>query len=115
MTATLLADVTVRAVAAALLHSLWQGALIAAVTAALWWTLRGSRPNARYALGCVALALMVGAWAATAWRTAAQLIPQTPVAGQAPAALLGPAGPYRPAPTVLRFNSACETSVAFWA
>jgi len=70
VTATMLVDVTIRAVAAALLHSLWQGALVATVTAVLWWVLRRSRPTARYALGCVALALMVGAWAATAWRTA---------------------------------------------
>jgi len=94
MTATLLADVTVRAVAAALLHSLWQGALVAAVTAVLWWTLGATRPNARYVLGCIALALMVGAWAATAWRTAARLIPEAPARAlvAAPAPALGPAG-----------------------
>ena len=101
MTATAIADVTVRAVAAALLHSLWQGALVAAVTAALWWALRGSRPNARYALGCAALALMVAAWAATAWRTAAQLIPAAAVAGvSAPSTALGPAGPFDRSPAI---------------
>jgi hypothetical protein len=42
VTVTALLDVTVRAVAAALLHSLWQGAIIAAVTATLWWALHPS-------------------------------------------------------------------------
>jgi beta-lactamase regulating signal transducer with metallopeptidase domain len=100
MTVTVLADVTVRAVAAALLHSLWQGALVAAVTAVLWWMLRAGRPNVRYVLGCVALTLMVAAWAGTAWRTAVQLFPQTPVAGQTPPALLGPAGPLDFSPAI---------------
>jgi hypothetical protein len=88
----LLADVTIRAAAAALLHSLWQGALVAAITGVLWWALRGSWPTARYALGCVALALMVGGWAATAWRTAAQLIPEPPshAALATPRPVLGP-------------------------
>ena len=92
MTVMLLADVTIRAAAAALLHSLWQGALVAAITGVLWWALRGSWPTARYALGCVALALMVGGWAATAWRTAAQLIPEPPshAALATPRPVLGP-------------------------
>jgi beta-lactamase regulating signal transducer with metallopeptidase domain len=92
VTATLLADVTVRAVAAALLHSLWQGALVAAVTGVMWRALRHSRPTARYALGCVALALMVGGWAATAWRTAVQLLPDAPARASlaTPRPALGP-------------------------
>ena len=108
MTASLLADVTVRAVAAALLHSLWQGALVAAITATLWWTLRGSRPNARYALGCVALALMIGAWTATAWRTAAQLIPEAParVGLAAPSPALGPAGMFDYSPAIRTISRA---------
>lgn len=102
MTVAVLAHVTVRAVGAALLHSLWQGALVAAVTGALWWTLRGSRPNARYALGCVALVLMVGAWTTTAWRTAAQLIPETPARPgiSAPVPPLGPAGMFDYSPAI---------------
>ena len=107
MTVTALLDVTVRAVAAALLHSLWQGAIVAAITAALWWALRGGRPNARYVLGCLALTIMVGAWAATAWRTAAQLIPDTAVAqGQAPAVALGPAGPFDYSPAIRSITQA---------
>ena len=99
MTVTVLADVTVRAVAAALLHSLWQGLLIGAVASLLWWVLRDSRPNVRYVLGCVTLTLMVAAWAGTAWRTAVQLLPQIPVAGQTPPAL-GPAGPLDFSPAI---------------
>ena len=107
MTVTVLLDVTVRAVAAALLQSLWQGAIVAAFTAALWWVLRGGRPNARYALGCLALAIMVVAWAATAWRTAAQLIPDTAVApGRAPAVALGPAGPFDYSPAIRSITQA---------
>jgi len=108
VTASLLADVTIRAVAAALLHSLWQGALVAAVTAASWWILRGSRPNARYALGCVALALMVAAWAVTAWRTAEQLIPDAParVGLATPAPALGPAGIFDYSPAIRMISRA---------
>ena len=108
MTATMLVDVTIRAVAAALLHSLWQGALVATVTAVLWWVLRRSRPTARYALGCVALALMVGAWAATAWRTAVQLIPEAPArTGLAlPPPALGPAGLFDSSPAIRTISPA---------
>jgi beta-lactamase regulating signal transducer with metallopeptidase domain len=107
VTLTALLDVTVRAVAAALLHSLWQGAILAAITAALWWALRGGRPNARYALGCLALAIMVGAWAATAWRTAAQLLPDAAVRpGQPPAVALGPAGPFDYSPAIRSITQA---------
>ena len=64
-------------------------------------SIRGGRPSARYALGCLALAIMVGAWAATAWRTAAQLIPYAAVAPrQAPAVALGPAGPFDDSPAI---------------
>jgi beta-lactamase regulating signal transducer with metallopeptidase domain len=106
VTVTALVDVTVRAVAAALLHSLWQGALIALVTGLLWWALRGSRPNARYVLGCVALALMVSAWALTAWRTAVQLLPAAAVAGQTAPPALGPAGPFDASPAIRTISRA---------
>jgi beta-lactamase regulating signal transducer with metallopeptidase domain len=106
VTVILLADVTIRAVAAALLHSLWQGTLVAAVTAVLWWALRRSRPTARYALGCVALALMVGAWAATAWRTAVQLIPAAPARAAVGAPSLGPAGLFDYSPAIRTISRA---------
>jgi beta-lactamase regulating signal transducer with metallopeptidase domain len=101
VTAADIADVTIRAVAAALLHSLWQSTLIALAAAVLWWALRAGRPNLRYMLGCAALTLMVAAWAGTAWRTAAQLIPTlAAVTRSAPAAALGPAGPFDTSPAI---------------
>jgi beta-lactamase regulating signal transducer with metallopeptidase domain len=116
VTPTALVDVTVRAVGAALLHSLWQGALIGIATAALWWILRGSRPNARYALGCVALALMVAAWALTAWRTAVQLMPVAAVAGHTAPPALGPAGPFDVSPAIRTISPAeLDEGAVSWA
>ncbi|HZI80617.1 MAG TPA: M56 family metallopeptidase, partial [Vicinamibacterales bacterium] len=117
MTPSAIVDVTVRAVGAALLHSLWQGALIVMVTAVLWWALRGSRPNARYALGCAALALIVAAWAATAWRTAVQLIPVVSAAGlSATVAPLGPAGPFDFSPAIRTISpAALDQGDVSWA
>lgn len=116
MTVAAIVDVTVRAVAAALLHSLWQGALVALVTGLLWWALRGSRPNTRYALGCVALTLMVSAWALTAWRTALQLMPVTAVAGTTAPPALGPAGPFDASPAIRTISRAeLDESKVSWA
>lgn len=47
----------------ALLHFVWQGALIACVTAALLVALRNARPERRYAVACAALLLCI-AWPA---------------------------------------------------
>ncbi len=45
-----------------LVHFLWQGVLLAALYAAtLRWMIRSSSPNARYILGCCALAAMMAA------------------------------------------------------
>ena len=52
----------------ALLHSLWQGALLAASLAGLLRLLKGRSADARYAASCAALALMLLAPAATAFR-----------------------------------------------
>ena len=50
-----------------LLHFLWQGAVIAAVLAAVLRILRNRSPNARYLAGWVALVAMACAVPATAW------------------------------------------------
>jgi hypothetical protein len=63
-------DVAGRAVAAALLHSVWQGALAAGLAALAVRMLRGASAQARYAVACAALAGLVGAFAITAARTA---------------------------------------------
>ena len=49
-----------------LLHFLWQGAAIAVATGALLHLLRNSSPQARYAVACAALALMLAAPIGTA-------------------------------------------------
>ena len=52
----------------ALVHSLWQGAGVAALLSGLLALLRGRRARARYAAGCGALALMLLLPSATAWK-----------------------------------------------
>ncbi len=58
-------DLVVRALGWALLHSIWQGALIAFVVAALL-SLRDRSAQQRYVVACVGLAAMVAAWIGTA-------------------------------------------------
>ncbi len=55
----------VRALGWALLHFVWQGALLAGLAALAMHLLRGRSPQARYAAGCAALLLMVAAPVAT--------------------------------------------------
>jgi len=66
VTVTVFVDVAVRAVAAALLHSLWQGALVVAVTALWWQVLRGS-------VLALSLRLAVSWWLVQRMRRAAWL------------------------------------------
>ena len=51
----------------ALLHSLWQGACVALLSGAALWLLRCRSPNARYAVACSALALMLLLPVITVW------------------------------------------------
>lgn len=51
----------------ALLHSLWQGGLLAVVLAGALSLLKGRSASLRYALACAALVLMIAAPAATFW------------------------------------------------
>ncbi len=124
MSDTLMLDVAVRAVGWALLQSVWQGALVGTVTWSLLWTLRGSAANVRYVVACLGLAVMVGAWTATAWRAAAALtLDARAAAGAAagtPAVLLGPAGPMDASPAIRIISPAdlspadVETGRASW-
>ena len=50
-----------------LVHFVWQGAAIASITAILLGVLRSRSPQARYAVACSALALMLAAPVVTAW------------------------------------------------
>jgi beta-lactamase regulating signal transducer with metallopeptidase domain len=56
-----------QALGRALLHSLWQGACVALLAGAALWLLRGRSPNARYAVACSALALMLLLPVLTVW------------------------------------------------
>ncbi|MBC7933710.1 MAG: hypothetical protein H7Z38_24375, partial [Rubrivivax sp.] len=56
-----------RALGWALLHSLWQGGLVAVVLAGALSLLKGRSASLRYALACAALTLMLIAPAATFW------------------------------------------------
>jgi GWxTD domain-containing protein len=53
-----------------LLHLLWEGAIISAALAAGLWAMRSAR--ARYAAGCVAMLLMIGAFTLTLLRAMAE-------------------------------------------
>ena len=93
-------DVAARAVAAALLHSVWQGALAAGLAALALRLLRGASAQARYAVACAALAGLVGAWSVTAIRSATTLAAERAGTATPAAPLLGP-GP-------LDFSSAIQ-------
>jgi len=108
-----LLDAALRSIGAALLHSLWQGALAGGVTALVLRALGGSRPSIRYLIACTGLALMVVAWTATAWQTAAQLVPEARAAAAAPA--LGPAGPFDFSPAIRPISPAdLEAGAPSW-
>lgn len=65
---TLLTQPMMQAMGWALLHSLWQGALVAALLAVAMVLLRGSAPGIRYTLACAALLLLAALPAGTIWR-----------------------------------------------
>ena len=66
-------EIAGRAVAAALLHSVWQGTLAAGLTAVALRVLRGASAQARYIVACAGLTAMLGAFAITAARSAADV------------------------------------------
>jgi len=103
-----LLDAVVRSIAAALLHSVWQGALLGAVTAVVLKALKGARPGVRYLIACAGLTLMVAAWTGTAWEAAARLVPEARAAARAGVAAppLGPAGPFDFSPAIRTISPA---------
>ena len=94
-------DLVVRALGWALLHSIWQGALIAFVVAVLL-SLKDRSAQQRYVVACVGLAAMVAAWIGTAVVVNQTLEPAPPrlVMAQAPPVELGPAGPNDRTPAI---------------
>ena len=92
-------QLAVDAVGSAILHSLWQGALLGILTAVALRALQGSSASLRYAVACLGLASFTLAWLTTAIGSA------NPVATSQPAALMIPSGP-------ARFDSLTPASVS---
>jgi len=67
-TTQLLTGPLAQAIGWALLHLLWQGAIVAGILAAALALLSRSSANVRYAVSCSALALVFSLFVATAWR-----------------------------------------------
>ena len=95
-------DLVVRALGWALLHSVWQGALIGVVVALLLSALKGRTAQQRYAVACVGLSAMVAAWIGTAVVVNQTLepAPRRSVMAQLPPVELGPAGPNDHTPAI---------------
>ena len=87
MLETLAASPVTRAIGLALLHFLWQGALIAAAAAWLFHILRRSASTSRYMVGCVALVTMAAVPIVTAVRVLNEPVRITTAAGSSVAAL----------------------------
>src|SRR5690349_7168699 len=90
MTSMLAGHWLVTALGWAILHSLWQGALIGLLVAAALRALAGSPANRRYVIGCIGLAAMAIAWLATA---AIHIEPSTAVREAATRASEAPSRP----------------------
>jgi len=88
MTPDLLTGPLAQAIGLTLLHTLWQGAIVAAIAAAALALLRNSSAAVRYTVACGALALLVVMAVGTAW----QLYEPRTIEAAAPVAI---------APTVL--------------
>ncbi len=103
----------------ALLHFLWQGALIGLLAALALHTLRHARPQARYAVACLALLACV---LAPLVSVIAQLATSfAPMHGGTPVHLPGVASPHRPdvlfgfVPPAAQFDAVLPWVVALWA
>ncbi len=87
MTGMFSLELAVGAVGAAILHSLWQGALLGLLTAVALRALQRSAASLRYAVACLGLAAFTLAWLTTAIGSA------NPVEISPPAALATRSGP----------------------
>ncbi|MCU1231179.1 MAG: Regulatory sensor-transducer, BlaR1/MecR1 family [Acidobacteria bacterium] len=82
---TLLGGPFAQAIGWALLHLLWQGALVAGILAASLALLKNRGANVRYLASCAALVLLVALPVATAWRAYETPLPSSPAPAAAPA------------------------------
>jgi beta-lactamase regulating signal transducer with metallopeptidase domain len=112
-----------QAIGWALLHLLWQGALVAALLAVLLSFLSGRSASVRYAISCAALALIVALGVTTAVRsypaaTTATPVLETlltqPVGHSTPLAAVDPARPDRVRTLVYAANEALPKIVTIW-
>ncbi|MDP9177834.1 MAG: HEAT repeat domain-containing protein [Gemmatimonadota bacterium] len=78
-----------------LVHSVWEGGVIALVLALAFWATRGSAASLRYAIGMIGLALMVVLPVATAARMDRQssVVPSATKSPATPSAISAPASP----------------------
>src|SRR5439155_11577238 len=109
------------AVGLALVHFLWQGAVIGAAAAALFWAFRRRSAETRYLVGCVALAAMTAAVLVTFAGYARDLQsisapPQVEAVTSRPPWIAAPLLPLRPAPTAATswFGTAAAWAEARW-
>jgi beta-lactamase regulating signal transducer with metallopeptidase domain len=93
MSGSITFEIATRAVATALLHSVWQGATAAAVAAVAVRLLGPARAQARYVVACAALLAVLGAWTATATRSALHQLASSAPATAAPQAIQPVLGP----------------------
>jgi beta-lactamase regulating signal transducer with metallopeptidase domain len=96
MTEIFSVQLAVDAVGSAILHSLWQGAVLGILTALVLRALQGSAANVRYAVACLGLAAFAFAWLTTAIGAASRIETSQPAAlpthsGPAPSDTLSPA------------------------
>ena len=89
-------QLAVDAVGSAILHSLWQGAVLGILTALVLRALQGSAANLRYAVACLGLAAFTLAWLTTAIGAANRIDTGQPAAlpthfGPAPSDTVSPA------------------------
>ena len=94
---TILREPAIQALGWALLHFLWQGALVGALAALVLRALRNSGPDVRYVVGTIALAVMATLPVVTgvqAWRVAHPAAEQAQTVSEpSPSVVAGAAAP----------------------
>ena len=93
-------DVLVRAIGWALLHSVWQGAMVGALVALVLYTLRRGLARHRYVVASLGLAAMVASWGLTAAAVMGGPVPASAPRATVRTVELGPAGPRDMTPAI---------------
>ena len=121
-TETLLQEPTIQALGWALLHFVWQGALVGVLAALALRALRASAPDVRYVVSAIALALMatmplvtgMQAWRAARADAAAMALVASPEPGSAATLTRAnePGWPMYPAASECSTDVRCDSSVS---